>query len=155
MFYKQKNIPLFLIVAFLFGLKTYIVYRFVFQIELENNLQEIILFINPFIVSIIFFGISIWITPNKRQIFLKYSALFGTIIIYANMVFYRSFTDFITLPQLFQVSNLSDLTGSIFSLLKIYDILFFADVSIIWMLCKRSVEKTKHIVNTKQYKTYI
>src|SRR5690625_4475856 len=154
MFFKQKNVPLFLMVAFLFGLKTYIVYRFAFQIDLENNLQEIILFINPFIVSIIFFGISIWIkSPNKRLIFLKYSSLIGTIIIYANLVFYRSFTDFITLPQLFQVSNLSDLTGSVFSLIKFYDILLFADVIIIWMLCKHSVEKMKNIVYTKRYKT--
>src|SRR5690625_2944900 len=154
MLLKQKKIPLFLIVAFLFGLKTYTIYRFVFQIDIENNLQEIILLINPFIVATIFFGLSIWITSsNKRSLFIKYSALIGTIIIYANLVFYRSFTDFITLPQLFQVSNISDLSGSIFSLIKLYDMLFFVDVIIIWMLCNRSVEIMEKTRYTKRYKS--
>ena len=154
MLFKQRKIPLFLIVAFLFGLKTYIVYRFVFQIEIENSLQEIILFINPFIVSIIFFGLSLWIkTSKKRILYIKYGALFGTIIIFVNIVFYRSFTDFITLPQLFQINNMSDLSSSVFSLIKFYDILLFVDVIIIWMLSKRSVENNENFVYTKRNKT--
>src|SRR5699024_1708583 len=69
----RRNLPLYFIVAFLFGLKSYIVYRFVFDIHLENFLQELIIFINPFIVSIIFFGLSVWFTKGKnQQLFLRY-----------------------------------------------------------------------------------
>src|SRR5699024_6633045 len=49
---------------------------------------------------------------------------------------YRSFTDFITLPQLFQVNNAADLKSSVFSLIKWYDIFIFIDVFIIWRICK-------------------
>src|SRR5690625_3698862 len=135
MLFKQRKIPLFLIVAFLFGLKTYIVYRFVFQIEIENSLQEIILFINPFIVSIIFFGLSLWIkTSKKRILYIKYGALFGTIIIFVNIVFYRSFTDFITLPQLFQINNMLDFSSSVFFLFIFYYFLLFFVFIIIYII---------------------
>lgn len=130
--------PLFLQAGLLFGLKTYIVYRFIFQIDIDNLMQEVILFINPFITSIIFFGLSIWLQTTKKQLlFIRYSALIGTIIIYFNLLFYRSFTDFLTIPQLFQTSNLTDLSSSIFSLIKPFDVLLFVDVVIIWYICKK------------------
>lgn len=132
---RVKNTPLFLIASLIFGLKTYIVYRFIFNIEINNLLQEIILFINPFITSFIFFGISIWFRNKKRQVsFVKYATLIGTIIIYFNLIFYRSFTDFLTVSQLFQMSHLTDLGTSILSLIKFYDVFIFIDVIIIWSL---------------------
>lgn len=126
MFFRRGQMPLYLLAGLLFGIKTYIVYRFVFNIEIENIMQEIIIFINPFIASIIFFGLSVWIKdPVKQRIFIRYSTLVGTLIIYFNLVFYRSFTDFLTIPQLFQTSNVVDLTSSIVSLIKFYDIFIF------------------------------
>lgn len=135
---RWRTLPLFLLAGILFGLKSYIVYRFVFNIEIDNVLQEVIIFANPFITSIIFFGLSIWFQSAKSQkMFIRYSALVGTTIIYFNVLFYRSFTDFLTIPQLFQTSNLSDLTSSILVLIKWYDILLFLDVFIIWYICSR------------------
>lgn len=138
---KRNHVPLFLQAGLLFGLKTYIVYRFIFQIDIDNLMQEVILFINPFITSVIFFGLSIWLQTTKKQLlFIRYSALIGTIIIYFNLLFYRSFTDFLTIPQLFQTSNLTDLSSSIFSLIKPFDVLLFVDVIIIWYICKKREE---------------
>lgn len=137
---KRVQLPLYIIAGFLFGLKTYIIYRFLFTIEIANKMQEMILFINPFVSAFLFFAISIWFKSYTRQMkFIRYAALLGTIILYFNLVFYRSFTDFITIPQLFQTSNLADLGSSIVSLIKVYDILLFADVIIIWYLSKRKV----------------
>src|SRR5699024_6660619 len=76
---------------------------------------------------------------NKQVLFLKYSALIGTLIIYFNLVFYRSFTDFLTLPQLFQTSNVLDLSSSIMSLIKLYDILIFLDVFIVWFISRMAL----------------
>ncbi len=151
---RRRKLPLFLLASFIFGLKTYIVYRFLFQIEIDNSLQEFIIFINPFIATIIFFGLSIWIErPERRLAFIKYSALIGTIIIYVNLLFYRSFTDFLTIPQLFQTSNFLDLTTSIITLIKIYDILLFFDVFIIWFLCKK-VDVNDIKANSKRTKSF-
>ena len=49
-------------------------------------------------------------------------------LLYANVVYYRFFSDFITLPTIFQTQNFGDLGGSVLSLLKPFDILFFVDV---------------------------
>lgn len=80
--------------------------------------------------------------------FLRYTALIGTIIVYFNLVFYRSFTDFITIPQLFQGSNIGDLGSSILTLIEVYDVFFFLDVVIIWYLSKKNrVPWPSHIQN--------
>ncbi|MGP4107276.1 LTA synthase family protein [Virgibacillus sp. L01] len=139
--FKRIKMPLFIIATLLFGLKTYFIYRFLFSIELENTMQEFILLINPFVSAFLFFSISVWFKKQSRQMkFLRYTALIGTLIVYFNVVFYRSFTDFITIPQLFQASNMGDLGSSIFTLIEVYDILFIVDVAIIWYLSKKKPE---------------
>ncbi|WP_404453009.1 LTA synthase family protein [Virgibacillus necropolis] len=136
--FKRAKIPLYIIATLLFGLKTYIVYRFFFSIELDNSMQELILIINPFVSAFLVFAISVWFKKEKRQMkYLRYTALIGTIIIYFNVVFYRSFTDFITIPQLFQASNMGDLGGSVLTLVRPFDLLLLLDVVIIWYLSKK------------------
>lgn len=142
--FKRKELLYLLITVILFSVKTYIVYRFVFDLHITNGLQEVILFINPFITSFILFGLSVWFKTPKTQIrYIRYVAFFGTLLILINIIFYRAFTDFLTLPQLFQTNNFSDLTSSIFTLVKFTDIFLFTDVVIIWYVTKR--------INTLQY----
>lgn len=135
---KRVRLPLFIIATFLFGIKTYVVYRFLFSMELDNKMQELILFINPFVSAFVIFSLSIWFKkPSRQTKFLRYTALVGTIIIFSNLVFYRNFTDFITLPQLFQGSNVADLGKSILTLIKGYDIFLFTDVALIWYISRK------------------
>lgn len=151
---RQKHIPFFVVASVLFGWKTYIVYRFLFDMDIENVFQEIILFVNPFIVAFIFFGCSIFFTSSKRAIqFISYGALFGTIILYINVVFHRSYTDFITIPQLFQTSNFVDLSSSIFSLIHFIDIFILVDVLLIFYISKRI--EPLHIQFTKRKKMIV
>lgn len=142
MFGKGFRLPLYVIATLLFGIKTYIVYRFLFSLEIENSMQEFILFINPFVSAFLVFAISVWIKKTSRQVkYLRYTALIGTLVIYANLVFYRSFSDFITIPQLSQGGNAGDLGSSILSLIKVYDIFLFADVIFIWYLGKKQQDR--------------
>lgn len=138
---KGIRLPLYVLATLLFGLKTYIVYRFLFSLDLENSMQEFILFMNPFVSAFLLFGLSVWITKPERQMkYVRYMILIGTFIIFANLVFYRSFSDFITVPQLIQGGTMGDLGSSILSLIKVYDILLFLDVIIIWYLSKKHQE---------------
>ncbi|RDW21927.1 LTA synthase family protein [Oceanobacillus chungangensis] len=137
---KSTRLPLYAIATVLFGLKTYLVYRFMFAIELDNFLQEIILFINPFVSAFLLFAISVWFKTDEKQLkYIRYSALIASFIIFANLVFYRQFDDFITLPQLFQGSNMADLGSSILTLIKIYDIFLFTDVLFIWIWSRKNI----------------
>ena len=79
---KRAKVPLYLFASLLFGIKTYIIYRFLFNIELANNMQEFILFINPFVSAFLFFAISVWfMKPSRQMKFIRYAALIGTLII--------------------------------------------------------------------------
>ncbi|HLR01134.1 MAG TPA: LTA synthase family protein [Virgibacillus sp.] len=138
--------PLYILSTLLLGLKIYIIYRFMFDIKLDNIIQEIILFMNPFVSTFLILSLSVWIKKESRQMkFIRYTTLIGTLIIYFNLLFYRSFTDFLTIPQLFQTSNAGQLGSSILSLLNLYDVLFLVDVAIIWYLSKtKSQEMSVH-----------
>lgn len=137
MFQKKLHIPLYLIAAVLFGLKTYIVYRFVFSISLENAMQELILFINPIVTAFFIFTLSIFFNKRRQNKFVKYGMLIGSVILYCNIVFYRNFSDFITIPLLFQGSNAADLGSSVLGLIKFWDIMLFLDVAIVWWIARK------------------
>src|SRR5699024_11703777 len=105
-------------------IKTYLIYRFYFHVEIENAMQEFILFLNPLVTSVVFFAIAVWFNNHKkRRIFIRYSTLIGTIILYFNLLFYRSFTDFLTIPHITQMTNISDLSSIIISFIKINNLL--------------------------------
>lgn len=95
--------------------------------------------------------IGIWFKERRQKKYIKYIMLIGSLIIYFNIVFYRNFSDFITIPLLFQGSNAADLGSSVLGLIKPWDILLFSDVIIIWILAKKYGEK---LVNPfkKRYK---
>ncbi|WP_058307453.1 LTA synthase family protein [Gracilibacillus massiliensis] len=137
MFNKKLHIPLYIFAALLFGLKTYIVYRFVFNISLENGMQELILLINPFVTAFFIFMLSIFFNKRRQLKYIKYGILIGSLILYFNIVFYRNFSDFITIPLLFQGSNAADLGSSVLGLIKLWDIALFLDVVIIWIAAKK------------------
>lgn len=138
--FNNKRIPLYILATLLFGLKTYVIYRFFFQINIENTLQEFILLMNPFVSAFLFLAVTVWFNKKEKHVkYIRYTILIGSLIVYFNLVFYRSFTDFLTIPQLFQTSNLSDLGTSILSLIKPYDLLLFTDVFIIWYFTRKKV----------------
>lgn len=137
MFEKIKKIEMYILVSLLFGAKTYILYRFFFNINIGNFMQELILLINPFITAFLAFGLSVWLKEKNQLKYIRYVALIGTVILYVNLLFYRNFGDFLTIPLLFQGSNVTDLGSSTFASLRVYDIILFLDLIIVWSLTKK------------------
>ena len=137
MFNKSNKLDFYVLASILFGAKTYMLYRFFFNLNIENVMQEIILFINPFVSIFLVFGLSVWLKESKQLKYIRYVSLAGTLILYFNLLFYRNFGDFLTLPILFQGSNAGDLGGSIFASLRIQDMLLFIDLVLIWRLTKK------------------
>ncbi|SHN11939.1 LTA synthase family protein [Gracilibacillus kekensis] len=153
MFNKKLHMPLYIFAALLFGLKTYIVYRFVFNISLDNGMQEFILLINPFVTAFFIFMLSIFFNKRRQLKYIKYGILLGSLILYFNIVFYRNFSDFITIPLLFQGSNAADLGGSVLGLIKLWDIALFLDVVIVWIAARKYGEELTATF-TKRYKRF-
>lgn len=144
------NYSMFFIATILLWLKTYFVTRFYFNVPLENNMQQFILFINPISTVLLFFGFSLFFTGKVRNRIILIISFIGSLILYVNVVFYRFFNDFITIPVLFQTNNMGDLGSSILELIHISDVVFFADVIILALLIKYVAKASEHAVTKKQ-----
>ncbi|AUS25973.1 LTA synthase family protein [Paenibacillus sp. P2(2022)] len=73
---------------------------------------------------------TLWLPRRGRLIALVVLDILLTALIYSDMVYYRYFQDFITIPVLLQAGQVDSLGGSIASLMYWWDIFFFAD----WIL---------------------
>ncbi|MFA8437675.1 LTA synthase family protein [Pueribacillus sp. YX66] len=139
------NYSMFLTATVLLWIKTYFVSKFYFNIPLENKMQQFILLISPISTVLLFFGFTLFFSGKARNRMILFISFIGSIILYANIVFYRFFNDFITIPVLFQTSNMGDLGSSIFELINVTDIVFFIDVIILVVLMKFISAKPGHV----------
>jgi lipoteichoic acid synthase len=134
---KIPKVPLIIIAALLLWVKTYIVYKTSFDIKIENTIQEIILFMNPLSFLLFIFGIGLLMKKDKsRTRYIIITSLILSFILYGNVVFYRFFDDFLTLPVLFQTSNFSDLGSSASAIIGWKDLFYFVDVIVLIALIK-------------------
>lgn len=118
----------------LLWLKIYVVQRNYFKLDIENGLQEFIHFITPLSAVILAFGVVTACFKRFRTVMLLVVYTLMTIILYANVVYYRFYDDFITMPLLFTGDNMGDLGGSIAGLLNVKDFWMFLDILVIIVL---------------------
>lgn len=110
-------------------LKTYIAYQTGFSITIDNRLQEFILFLSPLSLLLFLYGLSLLFKSEKnRNRYLIAMTLITSVILYGNIAFYRFFSDFITLPVLFQTSNFGDLGSSAAASIYPTDLFYFTDL---------------------------
>ncbi len=124
----NKFVVFFFLAVVLLWMKTYIVQSTQFDLGIENSMQRFLLFLNPLGSSLLFLGLAFFFKGRKKYIFLMIIDFLLSFLLFANVLFYRFFNDFITLPTLTQTQNFGDVSGSITSLLKPYDFLFFIDL---------------------------
>lgn len=128
-------------------LKTYIAYKTSFDIKIENFKQELILLINPLSFLMFVLGFGLFLKKKNQVRYVVISSFIISAILFANVVFYRFFNDFLTVPVLFQTSNMSDLGSSVSELLNLTDLLYFADfiiLAIIMMSRPQAVVYREH-----------
>ncbi|MGG4168673.1 LTA synthase family protein [Rossellomorea vietnamensis] len=134
---KAPKVPLILLAALFLWIKTYIVYKTSFDIKIENALQELILFINPVSFLLFIFGVGLLFKKDKfRTRYIITASFVLSFILYGNVVFYRFFDDFLTLPVLFQTSNFSDLGTSASAIMGWKDLFYFTDVIALILIIK-------------------
>lgn len=118
----------------LLWMKTYAVQKTQFKLPLENNIEEFILFMNPLSFIVLALGLAMLAPAKSKKTAVLVVSFLLSFVLYANVVFYRSFDDFITIPLLFQQENMSDLGSSIHELMKLSDLWMFLDVFIIFVV---------------------
>ncbi|API88906.1 alkaline phosphatase [Marinilactibacillus sp. 15R] len=135
---KVKNllntrIGFFGLASILFWLKTYLVYLVEFNLGVSGAIQHFILLINPIAFTVILFSIALYFKKTKRA----YIALFivmaiASMILYFNVMFYREFSDFLTMNILLGSNNVSGaVVSSTAAMMRPWDIFYWMDFIIL------------------------
>ncbi|MFD1849057.1 LTA synthase family protein [Oceanobacillus bengalensis] len=124
----------FAIALVLFWLKTYLIYKVEFDLGVSGSMQEFLLFLNPLSSGLIFLGLALFAKGKKagRNIIIIDAIM--TFILYANVVYYRFNSDFITLAVMRQTENFGSLGGSIINLMQWTDLLYAVDIILLIVL---------------------
>lgn len=139
---NPKRYGFFLIAVILFWLKTYLSYQLEFSLGVDGFYQQILLFINPLASTIIILGISLWFSDAKkgyRALLVTY--FLNTLLLFANILYYREFTDFITIKTILSSFSLSGGIGaSALSMLNLRDVLYWIDLFFLAWLYKKKIK---------------
>lgn len=123
-----SRLKLYWLAVLFLTIKSYILYKVGFNISSDNMLQEFILIINPLSSAVLIFAIALLFKNRLRNVMIVAFSVIATLLLYFNLLYYRFFTDFLTLPVLFQTSNVSDIGSSILELTHFGDLFLLVDI---------------------------
>ncbi|WP_377889737.1 LTA synthase family protein [Alkalihalobacillus sp. R86527] len=141
----------FVLVALLF-VKTYLVYRFEFSLTMRGAGEEFLLLINSIGAISLLLGIGLFKKYSKPGLMLAVYFLLS-VILYANVLYYRFYIDFITVPVLFQFGNVGGLSQSTVELINWYDPLLVLDSLVLFWLIRRWNLKSVSLASKLKKKT--
>ncbi|WP_339198736.1 LTA synthase family protein [Solibacillus sp. FSL R5-0449] len=122
---------IFVLAVLMLWAKTYITQVTQFKLGVEGPLQQFLLLINPLGSAVLFLAVAFLFKGKRKLTALIIIYTLMTFLLFANAVYYRFFSDFITLPTVSQTQNFGDLGGSVLTLLKPTDLLFFVDIFVL------------------------
>lgn len=104
-----------------------------FNLGVDSPIQYFILLINPIATTLFLLSIALYVRRTKASYFTMLFIYFlVTVLLFANVAYYREFTDFITINTILGAGKVAGgLAGSTLELLKVSDIFYFIDFVII------------------------
>ncbi|MBU8566228.1 LTA synthase family protein [Virgibacillus pantothenticus] len=124
----SSKLGFFAVALVLFWVKTYLIYKYEFSLGVSGVMQEFLLFFNPLNSGLIFLGLALFAKGRKAGIWIIIIDTILSFVLYANVVFYRFNSDFITIPTMLQTDNFGSIGGSIADLAKWSDLLYAIDI---------------------------
>ncbi len=158
---KRNRATLFIGLVALFWAKTMLAYYTQFSLGVTGPVQTFILWINPIATSVLLLSLSLYIKDDKKSVYaMLFTYFLMSVLLYANIVYYREFTDFMTVSSVTGNvgtdggSNISiALILSMLAMLKPIDIIYWVDfIGLVWLVRKH----LKVNINVKKpfYKRY-
>ncbi|MCW8518498.1 LTA synthase family protein [Streptococcus macedonicus] len=133
-----------LTLLFMYWLKTMWAYHVDFSLDLENLYQVFLSIINPISLGLLLLGLSLYI--KRTRVFYAVSWIIYTILnilLIANAIYFREFSDFITVSAMLASSKVSaGLGDSALNLLRVWDIVYIFDYIILIILFATKKIKT-------------
>ncbi len=135
----------YLLVVFLFCLKTYIAYQTKFTLGTKGSLQEFILAINAIPAALLTFGIALYFNGKLKYWLLMIVDFIESTWIFANIVYYREFSDFLSMGIIKGSGNVQNNLGkSLMEILHASDFFVYIDIVILIILLIARVIKVDH-----------
>lgn len=148
----NTRIGFFLLAVCLFWIKTLYGYNSDFNLGVQGVYQAIILIINPLATTIFFLGSFLYIKKGRRAYGVLLIVYFiMSLLLYANVLYYREYSDFLSINTMMGVKNVSEgLNKSVLALMKPRDILYWLDFIVLFTLIATKVVKIKTDVISKK-----
>lgn len=120
----------FLLTVFTITLKTYFSYYFDFSLGVKGLVQNLILLMNPYSLIALVLSVFLFFKGKKAFWFIFIGGFLLTFLLYANVVYFRFFSDFLTFSTLNQAGNVESMGGAVSASFKWYDFVYFIDTII-------------------------
>ncbi len=146
----KKLSPVWLAV-FLMWVKTVIVSFIGFNLNAVHWLDILIMTFSPAGMIMIILGSSFYFRKKVKPGAILATMFILTGILFGDLLYYRFYTDFVTVPILFQFKNVGGIGPSTLELISPWDILLFADLLFFLLYYMKKKEKT--IVITRGMKS--
>lgn len=119
----------------LFWLKTYLVYQTKFSLGIKNGMQQFLLVLNPLPIAILLFGIGLYFRGKKVYWYFFIVNLILSLWLFANVLYYREFSDFLSFSIMKSSGSVSNNLGlSISQIINPTDFLVFLDIIVMFGL---------------------
>jgi lipoteichoic acid synthase len=131
--FLNTRLGLFGFIALLIWIKSIFAYLIDFNLRIENAFEYFILFINPIASTFFLLAIALYVRRKKvSYITLMVIYFLLSMLLFANVVYYREFTDFITVNTMLGAGKVaSGLGESALRLFRPYDVLYWIDFIVI------------------------
>ncbi|HJE01574.1 polyglycerol-phosphate lipoteichoic acid synthase LtaS [Staphylococcus auricularis] len=127
---KLSLFAFFILTVLTVTLKTYFSYYVDFSLGVKGLTQNLILLLNPYSLIALVLSVFLFFKGKKAFWFIFTGGFLLTVLLYANVVYFRFFSDFLTFSTLNQVSNVDSMGGAVGASFKWYDFIYFADTAV-------------------------
>lgn len=110
------------------SLKTYFAYYVDLSLGVKGLTQNLILLMNPYSLLALILSVFLFFKGKKAFWFMFIGGFLLTFLLYANVVYFRFFSDFLTFSTLNQVSNVDSMGGAVGASFQWYDFVYFLDI---------------------------
>ena len=138
----QTKLGFFTIVLVTFWLKTYVIYLTKFNLGAEGAMQNFLLLLNPLPAGLLLLGISLFFKGRKSYWILIATDFVLSLWLFANILYYREFSNFLSLSIIKTSGSTADNLGkSIVGITRATDFLTFIDIALVIILMVSKIVK--------------
>ncbi|WP_204123280.1 LTA synthase family protein [Lacticaseibacillus mingshuiensis] len=131
----NTRLGFFALAVALFWAKTYWAYQTKFNLGVSGKMQNLLLVLNPLPTTILLFGVALYISGRKSYITMLIIDALTSLWLFANVLYYREFSDFMTFSLIKGSSSVSsNLSTGVMGIMRASDWLVFVDVAILILL---------------------